>query len=175
MNVFRLDNDPNIAALYHCDKHVVKMNTESAQLLSAAHVVLDGPVRDDIYKPSKSQTMHPCAVWARESHENYLWLHALGMALCRQYTARYRRVHATEQILARLAEPPHNIRQGAETPAPLCMPERYHGPDVVHAYRLCYVGEKLRFARWRYNEPPPWLDEYLSHLDKLWDTTELNA
>ena len=42
MNIFALDNDPETAAKYACDKHVVKMCTESAQLLSTAHRLIDG-------------------------------------------------------------------------------------------------------------------------------------
>ena len=44
MNIFYLDRDEQKAAQYHCDKHVVKMILESAQLLSTAHRVLDGIV-----------------------------------------------------------------------------------------------------------------------------------
>ena len=42
MNIFYLDKDPKTCAQYHCDKHVVKMILEYAQLLSTAHRVLDG-------------------------------------------------------------------------------------------------------------------------------------
>lgn len=41
VNVFMLDLDPVLAARYHCDKHVVKMILETAQLLSTAWHVLD--------------------------------------------------------------------------------------------------------------------------------------
>jgi len=42
MNIFYLDKDPIKSAEMHCDKHVVKMIIEYAQLLSTAHRVLDG-------------------------------------------------------------------------------------------------------------------------------------
>ena len=42
MNIFHLDNDPIKAAQMMCDKHIVKMIVEYAQLLSTAHRVLDG-------------------------------------------------------------------------------------------------------------------------------------
>lgn len=42
MNIFVLDQDPAAAAGMHCDKHVVKMILEYAQLLSAAHRLHDG-------------------------------------------------------------------------------------------------------------------------------------
>jgi hypothetical protein len=42
MNIFYLDKDPKKAAQYSCDKHVVKMILESAQMLCTAHRVQDG-------------------------------------------------------------------------------------------------------------------------------------
>lgn len=42
MNIFFLAFDPAEAAIFHCDKHVVKMVLESAQMLSTAHRMLNG-------------------------------------------------------------------------------------------------------------------------------------
>jgi hypothetical protein len=42
MNVFFLHQDPVISAQQHCDKHVVKMIIEYAQMLSTNHRYLDG-------------------------------------------------------------------------------------------------------------------------------------
>ena len=42
MNIFALSPVPEVAAKWHCDKHVVKMILESAQMLSTAHRILDG-------------------------------------------------------------------------------------------------------------------------------------
>jgi hypothetical protein len=44
MNIFILDKDPVLAAQLQCDKHVVKMIVESAQMLSTAHRMLDGKI-----------------------------------------------------------------------------------------------------------------------------------
>jgi hypothetical protein len=51
MNIFILDKDPVLAAQLQCDKHVVKMIVESAQMLSTAHRMLDGKI---VMKPSRS-------------------------------------------------------------------------------------------------------------------------
>ena len=37
MNIFILDKDIEKCAQYHCDKHLIKMILESAQLLCTAH------------------------------------------------------------------------------------------------------------------------------------------
>ena len=42
MNIFYLHENPEICAEYHCDKHVVKMILETAQMLSTAHRIIDG-------------------------------------------------------------------------------------------------------------------------------------
>lgn len=42
MNIFVLNQNPFDAARDHCDKHVVKMILEYAQMLSTAHRLLDG-------------------------------------------------------------------------------------------------------------------------------------
>ena len=42
MNIFVLDEDPRVSAEMVCDKHVVKMIIESAQMLSTVHRYVDG-------------------------------------------------------------------------------------------------------------------------------------
>ena len=45
MNIFVIDHDPVKAAEMQCDKHVVKMIVESAQILCTTHRVLDGTLK----------------------------------------------------------------------------------------------------------------------------------
>jgi len=42
MNIFYVDKDPVKAAKMMCDKHIIKMILESAQMLCTAKRVLDG-------------------------------------------------------------------------------------------------------------------------------------
>jgi hypothetical protein len=75
MNIFYLDKDPVIAAQLMCNKHVVKMIVESAQMLSTTHRVCDG---DDyanemgLYKLAHKN--HPSTKWVRSNPFHYLWL-----------------------------------------------------------------------------------------------------
>jgi hypothetical protein len=55
MNIFYLDSDPVKSAELHCDKHVVKMIIEYAQLMSTAHRVLDGDLYED--RTANNQTL----------------------------------------------------------------------------------------------------------------------
>lgn len=53
MNIFYLDENPSIAAAMHCDKHVVKMIVEYAQLMSTAHHI-HGTNVEGMYKKDTS-------------------------------------------------------------------------------------------------------------------------
>ena len=118
MNLFIINKDPVLAAQEQCDKHVVKMIVESAQMLSTVHRMLDGK---ETRRPSTSgKTMakyfelpderenilyrachfnHPCTIWTRESIHNYRWHYLHFAALCDEYTYRYSKIHSTDTKL----------------------------------------------------------------------------
>jgi hypothetical protein len=178
MNIFYLDKDPRLAAQYHCDKHVVKMILESAQLLSTAHRVLDGEMgehlsannrkikhwalpdcREDIlYKTTHYN--HPCAIWVRKSIRNYSWLYRLFIELGLEYTARYAKYHLTYKKLDSWLElPPDNIPIIEFTDPPQAMdlyPQCKVPGDTVQAYRNYYKEIKSEIAEWRYSPKPYW-------------------
>lgn len=145
MNIFVLDANHMLAAKYQCDKHVVKMILETAQMLSTIN---GGP-----YKPTHAN--HPCTVWARESTSNYYWLWLHGLALCAEYKARYGKRHKCHSVIRDLGMP-NNVPRGELTPFAQCMPEQYRQADPVQAYRAFYKGEKAKFAVWNYSPKPTW-------------------
>ena len=70
MNIFYIDKDPVIAAQMMCDKHVVKMILESAQMLSTAHRVLDGDVYANLiglYKTAHKNHPSTCLLYTSPS------------------------------------------------------------------------------------------------------------
>jgi hypothetical protein len=171
MNIFVLDEQPEISAHMMCDKHVVKMILESCQLLSTAHHVLDGDVvlvdtglrkyktsictTKDICKATMIN--HPCTIWARETRANYMWLWKHAKALCAEYTKRYGKVHVMEEMLmSGLYNPPKNITKGKRTPFAQAMPDQYKHENAITAYRQYYLGEKTRFAKWKTGNVPEW-------------------
>ena len=158
MNIFFLDKDPIIAAQLMCDKHVVKMILESAQMLSTAHRVVDGDNRadqDGIYKMAHKN--HPSTIWVRTSKKNYEWLWNHFDALLKEYTHRYGKHHATERLRNILFMPPLNIDIHAPfTEPPQCMPEICKGEDTVLAYQNYYIIEKSGFARLTNRTAPTW-------------------
>ena len=160
MNIFYLDRDPVVAAQMMCDKHVVKMILESAQMLSTAHRVLDGDeYADDTGLYKMAHKNHPSTIWARSGALNYDWLWRHMRALMREYTYRYGMHHATERLITPLAKYPSNISFGAPlSDPPQCMPDDCKDADTITAYRTYYIVEKLSFATWKRRTKPEWID-----------------
>lgn len=157
MNIFYTNRDPNTAAREHCDKHVVKMIVEYAQLLSTAHHVIDGDAaRPGIYRVTHKN--HPSAVWVRQSAEHYGYVSTLLEALGEEYFHRYGRVHKTmrEVAPALILQPENMPMDGGWIDPPQCMPDEYKRPSVVAAYRAYVAGAKRHFAKWTNRTAPSW-------------------
>ena len=156
MNIFILDRDPSLAAEYHCDKHVVKMIVESAQIMSTALQQLYG-IDERLYKPT--HVKHPCVIWAMESQQNIVWLWRLSFWLCMEYTRRYEKNHKSrgvlEVIAPRLTELPNN----GLTPFPQVVPPDCVSYDSVEAYRKYYAEYKFEFATWTKRKVPDWYEK----------------
>ena len=156
MNIFVLhERDHKKCVEQYPDKHVVKMITESVQMLSTnlrLHGIEEG------YKPTHPN--HPCTVWARSSLSNWMWLCDLVVAMHEEYQFRYekkkRKIHKAFEVflsLPNLPIPDHGL-----TPFVQCMDERFRGPNAVDAYRTFYVYDKPQL-RLNYKEgkrETPW-------------------
>src|SRR5210317_1186893 len=180
MNIFHLHEDPIQCAQWHLDKHVVKMPTEYAQLLSTAHRMLDGELyyvpgkrgmkkrwrlpddRDDnIYQAGHYG--HPSAVWVRESKSNYMMLFRLYNALLGEYEYRYnekgKKVHGASLPWLWLMRAPKNIPDIGLTEIPPAMkefPQCIVNGDPVQSYRNFYNVAKKGFASWKNRPIPEW-------------------
>ena len=144
MNIFLLSFNAKQAAEYHCDKHVVKMILETAQLLYSAHWILDPSTLPEIsYKLAHKN--HPCSIWVRESLSNYVWLCELGYWLCQEYRFRYgNKTHKTEAHIDWLrSNPPPTLQDIGVTEIRLAMPVEYKRPNPVESYRMYYRENKL--------------------------------
>ena len=180
MNIFILHEYPVEAAQLQCDKHVVKMIVESAQMLCTAHRMLDGTqVMNDKGKLIKQWTLnddrdtwfyrsvhtgHPCTVWTMKTSGNYTWHYNHFVALCDEYTYRYGKVHATDKLLRNaLANYPKNIPISYRTPFALAMnsnPECKFIDDPVKSYRMFYQTKQDRFKMvWTKRDVPEWFNK----------------
>ena len=157
MNIFMLDTITSYCAEMHCDQHVSKMIVEYAQMLSSAHRLLDGDEYADRYYLYKvTHKNHPSTVWVRTNKKNYMWLNALYFYLRKEYTHRYKKVHASSKLGYGLSFFPKNIPDGEMTELPQCMPEKYKGnKDPMSGYRNYYLGEKSSFAKWSKGRSAP--------------------
>lgn len=178
MNIFYLDKSPEQCATWMVDKHVVKMILETAQLLCTSHRVLDGTLTEIITDKGKrkkvyvlpnslDKTMytathvnHPSAVWARETNNNYHWLHQHLIGLLKEYTFRYGKKHKVELsgLHEVLRKSPNNIRMAKMTTMPSCMDTEYKvSKDPIKNYRNYYRKGKSHLHKWKKRSPPNWI------------------
>lgn len=171
MNIFFLDADPQKAAEYLDDKRVVKMVTETAQILSSAAHLLG---QTGIYRPTHLH--HPSVRWTALNRDNWDWLLLYGIHLSNEYTRRYHKRHkagdvillyatdyavygpSTEQTQLNLAAVPMVIME----PVHQAVPEQFKSVDPVAAYRQYFADRKTvyvsgRSASWKTRGRPAWL------------------
>jgi len=151
MNIFAVNENPKIAARELCDKHVVKMILESAQMLCAPFESGTAPYKRTHYN-------HPCTKWIRESVENYEWLLTHAYGLCEEYFWRYGKVHKSLDAIDWCDNHCQelNLPNRILTPFAQAMPDEYKNDDPIQAYRDYYNGEKSYFAKWKNTSTPAW-------------------
>ena len=152
MNIFFLDKDPVKAAQLQCDKHVVKMVLETAQMVSTA-------VRNQGHDVGYllAYPKHPMTMWVGSTLENYLYACRIGIALTEEYTKRYGKIHVCAEHLKWLYtnHPPTFTQRKSDTAyyseegIPECMPEEYKTKSIVQAYQMYYMMDKMGFARYK--------------------------
>jgi hypothetical protein len=156
MNIFILDPDPVIAAQMQCDKHVVKMPLECAQMLSAVHHIHGSDNVDEMYKVTHRN--HPCTVWAAQSRANYMWLFEHFRALSNEYRFRYGNTHLSWfKLRDVLSTPPAALIDDDLTPFAQAMPDEYKHDDAVTAYRAYYLNDKAHMLAYTHRDMPSWI------------------
>lgn len=150
MNIFVLDKDPVLAAQYQCDKHVVKMVLESAQLLCS-------PFKPGVAPYGRTHYNHPCAIWTREANNNYTWLIQHAFALLGEFEYRFGKEHASKKVIewCNVHEVELVFPKIEMTPFVQAMPAIYKDPDPVIAYRNYYIGAKRDIAKWNKGRKKP--------------------
>jgi len=180
MNIFALSKDPVESAQEMLDKHVVKMPTETCQMLHTnglfnAYVERYGKepslrqlkdyheeVESTLMKPAMLN--HPSTIWARQSIHNTMWLFEHGIALCKEFEFRYGKEHGS---YSRMLQTPmeYDADSTLATPVSIAMFDVYRIPNsygkhcweyVIDSYRHYYLEGKWKFAEWRKNRMPKW-------------------
>lgn len=158
MNIFFLSSNPKTCAKYHCDKHVVKMILEYTQLLCSAWHVTDP--EHEIYNPPYKLTHknHPCAIWTRQTKENYTWLCNLAIELCKEYTYRYSKIHKCQPLIEELKKNIPKLSNGWTYP-PKAMPDECKKDTTLLSYITYYKYNKSHLHSWKQREVPHFIHD----------------
>jgi len=144
MNIFILDGDPVKAAAMLCDKHVVKMTLETAQMLCSAFPKGEAPYKRAHYN-------HPCTIWTRTSQQNYKWLIKHGLAIADEYTARYNKTHKSAAVIKWCDEHKQTLglAENGLTPFAIAMNEDIYGQvkdkNPIVAYQNYYLAKHRKW------------------------------
>lgn len=153
INIFAIDQDPVVAARMLCDRHVVKMTLESAQILSTVMYEFGGTPP---YRPTHPR--HPCTLWAGTTRGNWFWLFEHYLALGNEYTHRYGRDHKSMKHARAFFNGPRPDA-GALMPFAMAMPAELRDPsDPVFSYRRYYARKfEMIDMRWTRRPMPAFL------------------
>ena len=186
MNIFLLSNTLNPAvhydeqAIFHCDKHVVKMIVESTQMLVTALSSGKLPTGMRNYIPDSMTTMpckplgiamqkHPCTLWVCESMTNFNYLARLAWMLCLEHNYRYPLSpdNAYRKWLGELStwlETDFDLWLDSPLPKHFAVAIKDADKRSTHTahreavalYRSYYVDDKAGFATWKRRGTPVW-------------------
>lgn len=148
MNIFYTNPNPAICAMEHCDRHMVKMILEYAQMLSTAHHVY-GSWTEPMYKPTHKN--HPSSMWVRESNKHYMWLYCLYSDLLNNFEMKTGRKHASSKLQKILKNVPTGIPYNGFVPPPACVPEHFKTNNILESYQNCMID---KFTEWQSREKP---------------------
>lgn len=152
MNIFFTSRSPYESAKNLCQRHIVKMILESAQMLSTAHRECNFTASslDQLYKSTHKN--HPSSVWVRTSKEHYVWLYDHFIYLCNLYTTNTGRIHATDTRLRCLLRisPPSLPCRGFTSP-PACMPDDLKSDNICESYQKYLIR---KYEEWQTRVKP---------------------
>lgn len=105
---------------------------------------------------------HPCAVWVRQSIDNYHFTACLAIELAEEFKYRYPKkgAHECEKHAHWLLwNPPTTIPLCSRTPFVLAMDNQYKKEDPVEAYRNYYLTAKKErgLLEYKFRPAPLWV------------------
>lgn len=177
MNLFVVDQDPVIAAKSLCNKHIVKMCSETANMLLwpfklSGHRL---PLSQSGKEVGLSHQNHPASVWIRESSSNYEWAVEHLRALLKEKEFRYNSKHYAENYFyfifnnfKKLEWNSNNFTRFAGCFGQWKEQVEKDSQDRVSQYRTFYCLDKQKFARWPSLEKIPewWPHKSVDFVDK---------
>ena len=186
MNRFLINYSPELCARDLCDKHVVKMPLEEAQMLCTTVRLYAPEYAEEAGLYRAVHQKHPCTIWAGQSRANYLYSLDMFREMCREYTHRYGKVHASWRLYDALVDAAQYVPDGNITPHPECFSEhtdlKSGRPWPIQSYRKFYMTKQKRFKMvWTKRDMPEWFvpmdvgQDQASHVLAHWFWESENA
>lgn len=156
MHPYVLAEEPQQAAAWLCDEHVVHAPLQCAQLLSTAwnwyvkhppHRPHNWPADKPFLVPGLDLEL-PWVRWVMGNQSNYRWFGEYAVAACQQYHERFGKRPLYAAVCGVLNKPPYALRKG----------ELQQFAYPVDVCRVMYA--MLENSHWRYTDEPPWLADY---------------
>jgi len=164
MNIFALDLNTTKCAEYHCDKHVLKMPTETAQMISFVYYdkkLWNTDKPELLMKFSKNHSLHPCSLWIKDSLLNFMWSCELGIKLVEEYRFRYDSVKHNRcyDIFKFGLNNPPDFDKWSMTDFALAMPNEFKTEkSSILSYRNFYTHDKCHLHNWKKRNVPNWIN-----------------
>lgn len=162
MNIFYLHPHPMVAAQMMCDAHVVKMITESAQMLNAVSFKRTGKYLPSFPRFPLSVLSHPCTLWAEKNEHNTSWLARHMQALYSEYVYRYKKDSDKFFEWYKEVFPFLVYHYDEHTPPALAMPDMFKiDGDPVQSYHNYYRFKSKSMPRFTYTirTQPEWIEQ----------------
>lgn len=164
MNLFILSDNKELSAIYHTDKHIVKMPTETAQMLSFAYhlpTLWNKDKPDFIMAFSKTHNLHPCSIWMQKSLSNWNYTAEFGLELYKEYQHRFNKPdkhqRARKIFEFALSNPPQIADIGLTKFAEAMPEESKIHPCPILNYRNYYRVWKNHIFKWSKRDTPDWI------------------
>lgn len=149
MNLFATHINATLAAKSLCNAHVIKMPSEMTTMLNCAFSQFNDKGKQRAYYS------HPASIWVRTTKENFYWTIEHGIALCEEYSRRYKRRHASQDAIEYFHQQRKSLSfvESGLTEFARCFSEFKQEldatePDTIKAYEKFYWLDKREFARW---------------------------
>lgn len=162
MNIFVMENTIERCAKSHTDRHIVKMPTELAQMISFVYYHNENWSSDIdtlLMSFNKAHDKHPCSLWIRESAENFMWSCELGIELVQEYRYRYnsnKHQRALDIFKYGLINTPE-FSKWEQTKYATAMPDEFIVDCPIESYRNYYREGKVHLHQWKKRIKPTWI------------------
>jgi len=129
------------------------MPTECSQLLATAFSLEElksAPKCKDGTDRLHFNPKHPCAIYTRNTLQNFNWVLIHAFCLCQEYFCRYKREHFQIDFILWCGNNANKInfpKSGLEN-VPLAMPDKYKTEKEDYKCYQNYINGEKEYSRW---------------------------